>query len=199
MTHLCDAYRAVAVGASVGGLHALSRVLSRLRTDFALPVLLVQHVSPESDAASVEQLAKRASLLVKEAEEKEPARGGAVYAAPPDYHMLVEPDGTLSLTMDERVSYARPSIDVLFESAAWVYGPSLAAVLLTGGNHDGSRGLGLVRARGGLAVVQDPEEAECPVMCRAALDSAGADHVLPLDGIADLLNTLQDSRPKEAS
>ncbi|MFW5836591.1 MAG: chemotaxis protein CheB [Desulfovibrionaceae bacterium] len=187
------AFRAVAMGASVGGLSAMSEVLSKLRPDFSLPILLVQHLSPDSDSAYVEQVAKQTSLLVKEAEEKEHVQPGVVYTAPPNYHLMVEPDASLALSVEDRVSYSRPSIDVLFESAAWVYGPALAAVLLTGGNHDGAQGLALVRERGGLAVVQDPGEAQCAIMPQAALDQAGADAVLGLSAIAELLNSLQDA------
>ena len=130
-------------------------------------------------------------LTVKEADEKEHLEAGIVYLAPPNYHLMVEKDKTLSLTVDERFNYSRPSIDILFESAAEVFGPQLIGVVLTGANSDGSYGLKTIKAAGGLVVVEDPATAEVKTMPQAALDMLFpdyvADHVLPLEKIGPLL------------
>jgi two-component system chemotaxis response regulator CheB len=129
-------------------------------------------------------------VQVKEAEEKETAVPGTVYVAPANYHLLLEDDRTFSLTLESRVRFARPSIDVLFESAADVYGSRLIGIILTGANDDGSRGLAAIKKRGGLAVVQDPTGAEVDTMPRAALRAAEVDFVLPLVAIGPFLANL---------
>ena len=178
------------IGVSAGGLDALTTVLPALPAGFALPVIVVQHLHPSQDSSQVELLAPRCRLTVKEAQDKEPVRPGYVYTAPADYHLLVEPDETFSLSIDERVSYARPSIDVLFESAVSVWGAALVGVVLTGANHDGANGLRQIRQRGGLAIVQDPATAQHPAMPQAALAAAKPDCVLPLAEIGPFLAQL---------
>ncbi len=126
-------------------------------------------------------------LKVKEAEEKEALAAGHVYVAPANYHLLVEKDRTLALSTEDKVNYSRPSIDVLFESAAEVFGRELAGVVLTGGNSDGTRGLRRIKSRGGLALVQDPASAEAPTMPQAAIDNCNVDHILSLADLARAL------------
>jgi two-component system, chemotaxis family, protein-glutamate methylesterase/glutaminase len=179
----------IVIGTSLGGMRALEVLFGGLMPDFPLPIAVVQHRG--TDAAAQSQLASllqtRCALSVCEAEDKQPIAGGSVYLAPPDYHLLVD-DGHFALSVDERVSYARPSIDVLFESAAEVYRRSLVAVLLTGASNDGTRGAKRVRELGGRVVAQDPRTAEAPVMPQSAIHAAAVDLVLPLDEIAPYLN-----------
>lgn len=183
-------YRAVALGVSSGGLQALSLLLGRLPADFALPVLIVQHLGADAGDGFARLLDQRCAVRVKEADEGEVIRPGTVYLAPPNYHLLVENGGVLALSIDPPVSYARPSIDVLFESAAMAFGPELIGIVLTGANSDGSRGLRTIKQYGGLTVVQDPAEADAAPMPLAALAASPVDHVLTLDQIADLLREL---------
>lgn len=179
--------RAIVIGASAGGVHALSPILSALPRDYPLPVLVVVHVPPRRDSALVEVFARKCRVMVKEAEDKEPLVPGTVYFAPPDYHLLVETEDALALSADETVNHSRPAIDVLFETAADVFGPELIGIVLTGANHDGARGLAAVSAGGGLALVQDPASAEVAAMPAAAIAAVPSARVLPLDGIATYL------------
>lgn len=168
----------VVIGTSAGGLRALETLLGALPPNFKVPIVAVQHRSRESEAfASVMQ--SLVKIPIVEAEDKEQLTAPAVYLAPPDYHLLLEP-GALALSTDEPVSFSRPSIDVLFESAADAYGRNVIGVLLTGANHDGARGLARIRAAGGVALVQDPRTAESPEMPNAAIVSGAADQVLSL-------------------
>jgi len=183
-------YEAVVIGVSAGGMHALRTILPSLPEKFPVPVVVVQHRGAESDDFFTQYLDQRCAVQVKEAEEKEAAAPGTVYLAPANYHLLLEDDRTFSLTLENRVRFARPSIDVLFESAADVYGARLIGIVLTGANDDGSRGLAAIKKRGGLAVVQDPATAEVDTMPRAALQAAKVDFVLPLAAIGPFLANL---------
>ncbi|MBU0730649.1 MAG: chemotaxis protein CheB [Proteobacteria bacterium] len=183
-------YNAIVIGVSAGGMEALSTIIPQLSPDLPVPVLIVQHMSPDSDSYLIERLNELSDIKVKEAEDKEKVREGVVYFAPPNYHLLVDDEGILSLSGDERVNYARPAIDVLFESAADVYCPGLIGVILTGANQDGSAGLKKIKEEGGIAIVQDPETAFVDRMPRAALEVVEADHILPLETIGAMLNTL---------
>ena len=180
-------YEAVVIGASAGGLQALRTVLRGLPADFPVPITVVQHRLASSGKRLCGLLDKACELSVRQAEEKELPRPGCVYVAPPNYHLLFEGDGTYSLSTDERVQHARPSIDVLFESAAETYGDRLIGVILTGANRDGSAGLARTKQAGGLAVVQDPATAEAAAMPRAALEATCVDRTAPLEEIAPLL------------
>ena len=180
-------FEAVVIGVSAGGLAALHTMLPLLPVDFDLPVIIVQHLHPASGNYLVQDLNARCHLSVKQADEKEIIKSGTVYMAPPNYHLLVEEDRTFSLTVDKRVNYARPSIDVLFETAALAYREKLIGVILTGANNDGSRGLKKIKETGGFAVVQDPLNAEVDSMPRAALVATAVDYILPLDQIGPLL------------
>jgi two-component system chemotaxis response regulator CheB len=192
------AYEAIVLGVSAGGLAALGALLPALPASFALPIAIVQHVGAQSDGYLAEFLDRASAIGVKEAEDKELMQSGTAYLAPPGYHLLVERDRSLALSVDGRVNHCCPSIDVLFESAAAAFGPALIGVILTGANRDGAEGLRMVRQQGGLAIVQNPDGAQSPVMPRAALDAAGADHVLPLDHIAPLLMRLAGERDAHA-
>jgi len=133
-------------------------------------------------------------LTVKEADEKEAILPGTVYIAPPNYHMLVEEDFTIGLSTEEKIRYARPSIDVLFESAVYAYGNQLIGIVLTGANNDGSEGLLAIKKAGGLTIVQTPGQAEADMMPQSAIDLAKPDHILPIEGIAALLTTLNSNQ-----
>jgi two-component system chemotaxis response regulator CheB len=176
----------VVIGASWGGLRALRVVLGGLPAGFGAVVVVAQHRAASSTGALAQVLQKESVLPVCDVQDKEQVAPGHVYLAPPDYHLIVE-RGHLALSLDERVQHSRPSIDVLFESAARAYGPALAAVVLTGANADGAAGLHAVKRAGGFTVVQDPATAESPVMPEAAIASGAADKVLPLPDIAAFL------------
>lgn len=173
----------VVVGTSAGGLRALEVVLSGLPSTFPLPVVIAQHRSKESTEAYPAVVGAVSRLRVREAEHDEPLVAGVVYVGPPDYHVLVEP-GRVVLSVDLPVVYSRPSIDVLFESAADAYGRGVCALLLTGANSDGAEGLAYVKFKGGLALVQDPESAESRTMPAAGLASTEVDAILSLGAIA---------------
>lgn len=186
-------YNAVVIGVSAGGLQALSEIIPALRPDFPVPVLIVQHLSPDSQSYLPTHLDERSALTVKEAEDKEILAPGVVYVAPPDYHLMVEPDGSLALSVDERVNYSRPSIDVLFETAADAFCPGLVGIILTGANHDGAKGLARIKCLGGLAMVQSPKSAWADAMPKAAIAATQVDHILPLAEIGPFLNRLTES------
>jgi two-component system, chemotaxis family, protein-glutamate methylesterase/glutaminase len=190
-------YGLVVVGASWGGLAALSRLVADLPADLAVPVALVQHRSKESDHVLAQLLQERTELRVREVEDKEPIVPGHVYVAPPDYHMLVDlvaDQPYFSLTVDPPVRYSRPSIDVTLMSAADAFGPRAVGVVLTGANEDGAAGLRRVADRSGYAIVQDPETAEIRTMPHAALRAVPTAEVLPLERIGDRLLSLVGRR-----
>jgi len=187
------AFKIVVIGTSLGGLTALKVLLNGLSRDFSIPVAIVQHRYKDLDNRLESSLScflqQYLSLPIKDVEDKDEICSRHVYLAPADYHLLVEP-GYFSLSTDEPVSYARPSIDVLFESAAEVYRERAIGVILTGANSDGAQGLKSIKASGGLAIVQDPVSAESSIMPQAAIDTALVDAVLPLAAIAPHLMNL---------
>lgn len=178
-------YRLVVIGTSLGGLTALEILLARLPASFPVPVVIVQHRDVRSHSLTM-ILQRSTRLRVREPLDKDPLAPGTVYLAPPDYHLLVEPEGC-ALSTDAPVSHARPSIDVLFESAAEAFGRNVVGVILTGANSDGSRGAAAVKNAGGYLIVQEPTNAECATMPAAALHAAKADQVLPLADIPTAL------------
>ena len=186
--HATPSFRAVVIGVSAGGMEALNTLLPTLPEQFPLSVLVVQHRLAGSDDYLAKSLDRTCAVRVKEAEEKETLQAGCVYLAPADYHLLVERDQTLSLSVDEKENYSRPSIDVLFESAAYVWSSQLIGIILTGANSDGAKGLALIKKRGGTTIVQAPETAQYDTMPRAAVGSA--DHILPIPKIGELLKKL---------
>jgi two-component system, chemotaxis family, protein-glutamate methylesterase/glutaminase len=180
-------YAAVVIGVSAGGIEALKVLLPALPESFPLPIAIVQHRDPRSNGYLASYLNSLSAIAVSEAEDKEPLCAGHAYLAPAGYHLLIEADRSLSLSVDPRVNYSCPSIDVLFESAADVFAEALIGIVLTGANADGAHGLKTIKARGGLAVVQDPKTAFSAVMPSAALGATTVDHVVDLARIAPLL------------
>jgi two-component system chemotaxis response regulator CheB len=181
----------VVIGASAGAVEALIQILPALPEDYPLPLLIVVHLPPDRESTLASLLDVRCRIAVKEAEDKEPILPGTAYLAPPDYHLLVEPELVMSLSVEEPVLYSRPSIDVLFESAAAAYGSGLTGIVLTGANSDGARGLRAVFAAGGQGIVQIPASAEASAMPQAALDTCPLARALSLGDITGaLLNDL---------
>ena len=183
---------AVVIGASAGALEALSLILPALPATFRLPVLVVVHVPPDKKSVLAELFQAKCSIAVREGEDKEPISPGTIYFATPDYHLQVETDRSLSLSNDEPVLYSRPSIDVLFESAADAYGPALIAIVLTGANEDGAKGLKAVSEAGGTAIVQSLDGAFASAMPEAAMTECPGALVLPLQGIASYLQSVDE-------
>ena len=190
MTNTRSTYRAAVIGASAGGWNALKTILGVLPEDFPLAIMVVMHRHPHSDDYLEKSLDNDCAVRVKQADEKESIVSGTVYFAPPNYHLLIEDIHTLTLSVARAVNYARPSIDVLFESAAYVYGDTLAGLILTGANNDGAGGLKKIKDMGGLVLVQDPETAEASAMPRAAIAATDPDFVLPLGEIGAFLKDL---------
>lgn len=182
---------AVVIGASAGALEALSVILPGLPSQYSLPVIVVVHIPPHKKSLLTELFQEKCKMDVVEGEDKAPIRGGTVYFAPPDYHLLIEPDKTLSLSNEEPVLYSRPSVDVLFESAADAYGPGLMAIILTGANPDGAKGLQAVIEAGGAAMIQQPGNAYASAMPKAAMAACPGAQVLSLQEIALRLRALE--------
>jgi|SRR5690349_10554699 len=179
-------YELVVIGCSMGGMHALQIIFGALPKDFPVPIAVVQHRYKTSNEGLPAFLRRHAKLDVVDTTDKEWIKPGTVYLAPANYHLLVE-RGELSLSVDEAVAYSRPSIDVLFESAAIAYSSGVIGVVLTGANADGARGAARIKERGGFVVVQDPATAESPAMPQAAIDATRVDRILPLDRIGPFL------------
>jgi two-component system chemotaxis response regulator CheB len=181
---------AIVIGASAGGLTTLQEILAPLPANFRYPILVVQHRRPAQDDLMAFTLNESSRLHVKEADQLEPIRSGTVYLAPANYHLLVEADKTLSLSIDDKVSYSRPSIDVLFESAAAIYRSDLVGIILTGANHDGTIGLQKIKEYGGLTIAQDPASAEVPTMPNSAIQNNVVDKILSPTEITNCLTQL---------
>lgn len=179
------------IGGSAGSLEVLLKILPSLREDWSLSMIIVLHRKNESDSTLTDLLAAKTLLPVKEAEEKDVLTPGNIYIVPPDYHLLIEPDRSLTLDASEKVNYSRPSIDVTFISAAEVFGPKLVCLLLSGANADGALGMRMVCETGGFAAVLDPEEAEVPYMPRQAMEATPVNRVLSLKAIPAFVNGLQ--------
>jgi two-component system, chemotaxis family, protein-glutamate methylesterase/glutaminase len=181
---------AVVIGASAGAVEALSALLPALPAQYPLPIVIVVHIPPDKKSALVELFRVRCAMQVREAEDKEPISAATIYFAPPDYHLLIEMDKTLSLSSDEPVLFSRPSIDVLFESAADAFGAGLIAIVLTGANQDGAKGLRAVVEAGGAAIIQDPDDAFASAMPLAAINECPSARILSLPKIAVYLQGL---------
>lgn len=189
--------KAVVIGVSAGGMKALSTILPELPSTFRPAVIVVQHLQDGSHSELASIMARICTMSVREAEASEPILGGTIYIAPPGYHLLVERDRTFGLSTDPPVNYSRPSIDVLFESAAEAFESELAGVILTGANYDGAVGLHAIKLAGGLTVVQDPDSAEVATMPRAAIRIGAVDHILHLAEIGPFICSLEN-RPAGA-
>ena len=171
------------MGASWGGLEAVGRLLADIPDEIDVPIVIAQHRHRTSTSSGLAELLHlRIKRPVQDVDDKMPIEPQHVYIAPPDYHLLVE-RGSFALSVDERVQYARPSIDVLFESASYAYGPAVIGIILTGANEDGAAGLALIKQRGGVAVIQDPAGAARRTMPDAAIAATAADAILPLEEI----------------
>lgn len=182
---------AIVMGASAGGVEALLTVLRSVRPGFTLPILAVLHLPEERNSQLAQVFQNRLPIPVREARDKETIKPGTLYFAPAGYHLSVEDDLSLSLSQEDKVFHSRPSIDILFESAADAYGPRLAGMLLTGANNDGARGLAKIRVVGGLTVIQDPETALARTMPEAGLSLHTPNYLLPLSDIGPLLVQLE--------
>ncbi|MEV6912438.1 chemotaxis protein CheB [Amycolatopsis sp. NPDC051071] len=190
LSRLQAAYEIVAIGSSAGGVKALIEILGALPADFPVPLVIVQHMDPHHDTLLADILDRRSRLRIKLAEADDVVVPGVVYIAPPDRHLLVNPGGTLSLSVSDQVKYVRPSADLLFESVAAVYGLSALVCVLTGTGSDGAAGAGIVKSRGGTVVSEDPETAAFKGMPQAVARAVAVDLVLPLDDIASALISL---------
>jgi two-component system chemotaxis response regulator CheB len=182
--------RAVVIGASAGGIQALAELLPAFPGGTAAAVFVVLHIPNDRPSLLTELFAPKCALEVREAQDKEPVRPGTVYFAPSNYHLLVDTGPVLSLSADDLVHHSRPSIDVLFESAAAVYQRRLLGVILTGANEDGAEGLAAVHDAGGTTVVQEPHTAQASTMVLSAMRLRAPDLVLPLEGIAELFRSV---------
>jgi len=161
-----------------------------LSPNLSVPISIVLHLPRDKPSLLAEIFARKCALPVREAEDKESVARGTVYFAPNDYHLLIDRGPQFALSADEPVHHSRPSIDVLFESAAEIYGSRLLGIILTGANRDGASGLAAIHDCGGMTIVQQPETASAPQMAMAALELRPVDWVLPLEQIADLLGGL---------
>ncbi len=184
------AYNVVAVAASLGGLRAVSKILSALPPDFPAAITVVQHLSPKFPSYMAQILNQHTALWVKQAETGELLRPGTVYTCIPDNHLLVNPDGRLLFSQEARVNFVRPSADKLFESVASAYKTRAIAVVLTGRNCDGAQGVLAIKQQSGIAIAQDEATSECFSMPKAAINTGKVDFVLPLDAIASTLASL---------
>ena len=186
---------AVAIGASAGGVGALLKLFSVIEPGFRLPIFVVLHMPETHESGLADLFATRLPIPAREAVDKMPIEPGTLYFAPPGYHLQVESDRSFSLSCEPPVLYSRPSIDLLFESAAYAYRKALAGVLLTGASQDGAAGMATIGALGGTTIVQDPADAQIATMPQAAIDRKAPHHVLPMQGLQSLLVEL--GRPLE--
>ncbi|MEU6004190.1 chemotaxis protein CheB [Streptomyces sp. NPDC047197] len=192
--HASGPYAIVAVASSAGGIQGLGELLGGLGPDLPVPVLVVQHLDPRHRTLLAEVLARRTELYVKLAEDQEPVNPGTVYLAPPDRHLLVGPDGVLTLSNSELVHFVRPSADLLFESVAGAYGPGAIACVITGTGVDGSMGVEAVKSRGGTVIAEDPRTAQFTGMPKAAVDTGAVDFVLRIEEIAAAIRGLVEDK-----
>ncbi|HZL10655.1 MAG TPA: chemotaxis protein CheB [Prolixibacteraceae bacterium] len=187
-------YKAIVIGTSYGGLEALKLILPEFEEGFPLPVIVVLHIGEHNNDVFINHMNAICKLVVKEAESNELILPGTIYFAPPNYHLMIEDNYTFSLSIAEKINFSRPSIDILFESAAWVYTNSLIGVILTGANPDGANGLKIIGELGGKTIIQNPCSAISPAMPRAALKIAKPEINLTLEDIAGKLIELAYSK-----
>ena len=181
---------AIVLGASSGGMEAIRKILFSLPEGFNPPIIIVLHIGVNNIRHYLSMLDKKTSFRIVEAEEKEAIQPHTVYFAPPNYHLQIEQNLIFSLSTDAKVNYSRPSIDVLFETAAWAYKDNLIGILLTGSNKDGALGLECIKNSGGIAIVENPETAYDRTMPRAATELFTPDYVLDLKDIAQKIAEL---------
>lgn len=178
----------VVIGTSAGGLAALQIILSNINKDFKAPIVIVQHLSPDSRDSILNLLRKYSVIELTEPIDKEKIQENHIYLAPPDYHLMVESDRTFSLSLDPKVNYCRPSIDVLFETAAEVFFDKTLGIILTGANKDGTCGCEAIKKFSGIIIAQDFNEAATPTMPKSVIDAGFADYILTLHEICVKLN-----------
>ncbi len=176
----------IVVGCSLGGMYALEKILKELPKEFCIPIAVAQHRHRKSNEGLPAFLRRATHMEVVDAEDKQWIEAGKVYLAPADYHLLVG-KGEFSLSVDDAIRHSRPSVDVLFESAADAYGPALIGIVLTGANEDGSRGARRIKKRGGIVIAQDPKTAEAPTMPAGVIATGIVDQILRLEEIAAFL------------
>jgi two-component system, chemotaxis family, protein-glutamate methylesterase/glutaminase len=177
----------IVVGCSLGGMSALEQILTKLPKEFCIPIAVAQHRHRKSNEGLPAFLRRATHMDVVDAEDKQWIQPGKVYLAPADYHLLVE-KGEFNLSVDDAVRHSRPSVDVLFESAADAYGPALIGIVLTGANADGAEGARRIKQRGGVVIVQDPKTADAPAMPEAVIATGAVDQILRLEEIAAFLD-----------
>jgi two-component system, chemotaxis family, protein-glutamate methylesterase/glutaminase len=184
--YMTKKYEIVIIGASLGGLHAVKSIIEMIPEEFPLPIVIVLHREAKADPTLQVLISSYGNLKAIEPEDKDEIKPGIIYLAPPNYHLLFEEDH-FALTQDLPVNHARPSIDVLFESAAEAYCDKVIGIILTGSSKDGARGLLAIKNAGGFAIVQDPSTAESSVMPESALKSVAEAKILTLDKIAQYI------------
>ena len=180
----------IVIGGSSGSLDAIFNIFSLLEIGLTIPIIIVMHRNNNVDTNLVKVLSAKTYLLVKEADEKEILKSGTIYLAPPDYHLLIEKDKSLSLDNSEKVQFRRPSIDVTFQSAAYVYKNNLLGIILSGANSDGAAGLASINKNGGQVIVQNPATAQIPYMPQQAITQTSVDKIYSLTEIANYINNL---------
>ena len=190
MISLTKKIEAIVIGASAGGIQAVEKILSALPESYSLPIIIVIHLPANERSLLPEVFKHRLKMKVKEVNEKETIESGTVYFAPSAHHVLIEKNKTFSLSIEEPVLFSRPSIDILFKTAADCYGENLVGILLTGANEDGAQGLKKIKEAGGITVVQNPASAEISVMPAAGMPFTSPEYILTLDEIANFLLTL---------
>lgn len=183
-------YGLVVIGGSSGGMQAVMKILAGLDPLFTIPVVIVLHQFKNSKSRLISILQSKTKIPVKEPLDKEKIEPSTIYVAPPDYHLMIEADKSFAYSYSETINYSRPSIDVLFETAGHVYKNNLAAILLTGANDDGAKGIKYIGMAGGLTLIEDPASAEMPMIPKAALELFKPDKILHLNTIATEINQL---------
>jgi two-component system chemotaxis response regulator CheB len=192
-----DTPKAIVIGGSAGSLDVLLELFNFLPKEPNVPLIIVTHIHTMDDGGVVHFFNKQMGSIVTEASDKETVQPGFVYFPPSGYHLQVEPDLTFSLSVDEKVNYARPSIDVLFESAAFAWGNTLVGIILTGANADGANGIRAIKKYGGRTIAQDPSGARYPVMPQAAIDTGAIDTILSVQDIGQLLHKISTDNTQQ--
>jgi two-component system chemotaxis response regulator CheB len=180
-------FECVLIGVSAGGMTALQQILPFLPSNFPMPVIIVQHLHPQQGTFHIKFYNSKCAVKVCEAHEKEQIKDGVVYFASANYHLLIEESRNFSLSVDPKVNFSRPSIDVLFESALEAYDKKIIAIILTGANNDGAYGLKQITENGGFTIVQDPNEAEVNAMPKNAIKLCEPTRIMPLVQIREFL------------
>jgi two-component system chemotaxis response regulator CheB len=181
---------AVVIGTSSGGISALEKILPVLPKDYSIPIIIVQHISTDAGGYLLNHFKRICVLDVCEVADLEPIIAGKIFFAPPGYHLMIEPNKTFSLCVGEKISYSRPSIDVLFSTAANVYKSHLLGIILTGANYDGTAGAKQIKQNGGLIIAQSPETAEAACMPESVITSGHCDAIASLEAMASLLKKI---------